>query len=309
MHTDVSKPRIRPVMVGVNGSRSGPALVDLAAAEAARYSAPLLIVHVWPGRYTGAYRGRGAVASRADAQRLLDLLTSRARLAAPRLRVRAELLDGNAANLLTETSARAQLLVVGHRDEAYGRPAWGSTTAYLSFHSACPTLVYSGSVPADGPVVVTTSARPEGDGTLGYAFERASLVGAPLVAVHMWTRPGAEDGPPVAVPKGAYAEERAAAEQSLSAALGKWVARFPDVTVEQLIVNDFDIAFTVERALRRGRLLVAGIGRGGSFAELLCSARQSHAGLRANSPIVLVPPGWSGRDEDTSVASARVARS
>ncbi|SNY59111.1 Universal stress protein family protein [Paractinoplanes atraurantiacus] len=280
-------------MVGVNGSRSGPALVDLAAAEAALYRAPLLLVHVWPGRYTGAYRGRGAVPSRADAERLLDLLTSRARLTDPRIRVRTELLDGNAANLLTQASARARLLVVGHRDDAFARPAWGSTTAYLAYHSSCPMMVYRGSVPADGPVVVATSARPEGEGTLAYAFARASLVSAPLVAVHMWMRPGAQEGTPVTVPKGAYAEERAAAERALAETLSAWTARFPAVPVDHLVVNDFDMAFTIERALHRSRLVVAGTGRSGSFAELLCSARQSRAGVRATSPTVLVPPGWS----------------
>ncbi|MFC3742235.1 universal stress protein [Paractinoplanes deccanensis] len=305
----MSTPRNRPVMVGVNGSRSGPALVDLAAAEAALQRAPLLLVHVWPGRYTGAYRGRGAVPSRADARRLLDLLTSRARLTAPRIRVHTELFDGNAANLLTQASDRARLLVVGHRDDAYSRPAWGSTTAYLAYHSACPLMVYRGTVPADGPVVVAASARPEGDSTLGYAFARASLAHAPLVAVHMWTRPGAEEGTPVAVPAGAYAEERAAAERALTEALTGWTERFPGVAVEPLVVNDFDMAFTIERALRRGRLLIAGTGRSGSFAELLCSARQSRAGARATSPTVLVPPGWSETAGDATAATGRATGS
>ena len=69
-----------------------------------------------------------------------------------------------------------------------------------------------------------------------------------------------------------------------------WVARFPDVPVEPLVVNDFEMAYTIERALRRSRLMVAGIGRSGSFAELLCSAREAYAGARKTSPTVLIPP-------------------
>ncbi|MFI7662294.1 universal stress protein [Micromonospora parva] len=289
MHSDVSNPRNPPVVVAVNGSRIGPVLVDLAAAEAALYRAPLLIVHVWPGRYTGAYRGRGAVASRADAQRLLDLSASRARLVRADTPVTTELFDGGAATLLTETSRSARLLVLGHRDESCARPTWGSTTAYLAHHSACPLMIYRGAAPPQGPVVVAVSARPEGDATLGYAFARAALVDAPLVAMHMWMRPGAEDGIPPAVRPGAYVEEQAAAEKALAEALAGWTARFPDVAVERLVVNDSDMEYTVGRALRRGRLMVAGIGLSGSFAEILCSAREALAGVRRTSPIVLIP--------------------
>ncbi|MFC7530120.1 universal stress protein [Actinoplanes sp. GCM10030250] len=303
MGSDVATPRNRPVMVGVNGSRISPPLVDLAVAEAALYDVPLLIVHVWPGRYSGAYRGRGTVPSRADAQRLLELSAVRARLTAPDVPVSTELLDGGAANLLTQTSGRARLLVLGHRDEVVTRPAWGSTTAYLAHHSACPLLVYRGATPCDGPIVVATSARPEGNATLGYAFARAALVNAPLVAIHMWTRPGAAEGIPLAVPPGAYGEERAGAEKALTAALAGWTERFPGVVVERLVVNDFEMAYTIERALRRGRLMVAGIGRSGSFAELLCSARAASAGVRRTCPTVLVPPSSPMSSHGAATAS------
>jgi hypothetical protein len=230
------------------------------------------------------------VPSRGDAQRLLDLSASRARLTAPVVPVATELFDGGAAHLLTETSRYARLLVLGHRDESYARPTWGSTTAYLAHHSACPLMIYRGTAPSQGPVVVAASARP-GDATLGYAFERAALLRAPLVAMHMWTRPGAEDEIPAAVRPGAYAEQRAAADKALAEALAGWTPRFPGVPVERLVVNDFEMAYTVERALRRGRLMVAGIGLSGSFAELLCSARETCAGVRRTSPIMLIPRG------------------
>jgi hypothetical protein len=110
-----------------------------------------------------------------------------------------------------------------------------------------------------------------------------------LIAIHMWTRPGAADGNPPIVPPGAYADERAVADQALTEVLAGWMARFPDVPVERLVVGDFDMGLTIERALRRGRLIVAGIGQSGSFAELLCSAREARAVVRKTSPTVLVP--------------------
>jgi hypothetical protein len=75
--------------------------------------------------------------------------------------------------------------------------------------------------------------------------------------------------------------------------------RFPDVPVERLVVADLEMAYTIERASRRGRLLVAGIGRGGRFAELLYgSLSPASRGPRSSTcPVVLVPAGWPVGDE------------
>jgi nucleotide-binding universal stress UspA family protein len=292
MNTDAGMYEDRPVVVGVDGSRAAPAIVDLAAVEAARRGAPLVIAHVWPGRYTGSFRGRGTIPARSDAQRLLELSAARVRRDHPRLRVRKHLLDGGAAIQLAEASEHGRLLVVGHRDDVTVRSGWGPTTAYLAHHSACPLFVHRGGHPDSGPVVVATSARPDARATLGYAFSRASLLSARLVAVHMWTRPGAAEGIPPVVAAGAYAAESAVAEKDLDAALTEWRTRFPDVPVERLVVNELDMPYTIEGAMRRGRALVAGIGRSGGFAELLYESWRSAARQRAGCPVLLIPAGW-----------------
>ncbi|NMO57282.1 universal stress protein [Actinoplanes sp. TBRC 11911] len=292
MRNDVSVSEILPVVVGVDGSRTAPAAVDLAAAEAARHGIPLLIVHVWPGQYTGVFRSRGVVPSRADGLRLLEVSAGRARLSAPGLDIRTEMLDGGTASILTRFSERARLLVVGHRDDVITRPSWGSTTAYLAHHSACPLLVHRGVVPSRGPVVVATSARPAGDSTLGYAFAEAELLESRLVAVHMWTRPGAADSAPPVMKPGGYATERGAADNRLAEVLQQWSARFPGVPVDRLVVHDLDMAYTIQRASRRGRLLVAGIGESGRFAELLYGSANRNALHQATCPVALVPGRW-----------------
>jgi nucleotide-binding universal stress UspA family protein len=277
-------------VVGVDGSRSTSGTVDLAVAEAARCAAPLLIVHVWPGRYRGVFRSRESVPSRADGERLLEVTQRRAELAGPAVPVATRLLEGAAATL-TDCSADAGLLVVGHRDDPYARPSWGSTAAYLAHHSQCPLLVNRGAGHS-GPVVVATSARPPGTATLGYAFAEAALLGTRLVAVHMWVRPADADGRAPVVVRGGYADERRAAEAQLTDALAEWSPRYPQVAVDRLVVSDLDLARTVDRASHRGRLLVAGIGRHGRFAELLYGA--GPVGLRGSTcPVALVPAGWS----------------
>jgi nucleotide-binding universal stress UspA family protein len=290
MGSEVSTSRNRPVVVGVDGSRSTPGTVDLAVAEAARCAAPLRIVHVWPGRYRGVYRSREPVPSRADGVRLLEVTRRRAVLAGPGLPIGTELLEGGAAVALTECSTGARLLVVGHRDDQYTRPSWGSTAAYLAHHGECPLLVNRGAG-HDGPVVVASSARPAGAATLGYAFAEAAVLGARLVAVHMWVRPDDPDGRAPAVVRGGHADQRRAAEARLTDALAEWSQRFPQVVVERLVVSDLDLACTIDRASHRGRLVVAGIGRHGRFAELLYGT--GPVGPRGSTcPVALVPAGW-----------------
>lgn len=304
MSSEVSAPQSGPVVVGVDGSRTTPATLDLAVHEAVRHRAALLVLHVWPGRYTGVFRSRGVVPSPADGRRLLRVAAQRARLAGPELPISTELVDGGAATVLTQYSAQGRLLVVGSRDDVPARTSWGSTAAYLAHHSQCPLLVHRGVITHDGPVVVAASARPSGAATLGYAFREAALRGTRLVVIHMWTRPGAAEGvAPVVVP-GGYAGERAAAEHALAEALASWTTRFPEVAVDRLVVPDLDIAYTVARASRRGQLLVAGIGRRGRFAELLYGSpfARPAAMRQAVCPAALVPAGWP-------VADPAVARS
>jgi nucleotide-binding universal stress UspA family protein len=299
MSTDTAPSQVRPIVVGVDGSRTAPGIVDIAAAEAVRHRSALRIVHVWPGRYTGAFRSRGVVPSQADGRRLLEIAERRARRSGPDLTIGTEFLEGGAAQVLTHCSERSGLLVAGHRDDLPMRPRWGSTAAYLAHHSECPLLVHRGAQGGDGPVVVAASARPAGAATLGYAFAEAALQGVPLVAVHMWTRPGAAEGFAPVIAAGGYATERAAAEEALSEALAVWCARFPEVRVDRLVVHDLDMAYTIARASRRGRLLVAGIGRHGRFAELLYGSLGAGPGgsRQATGPVVLVPAGWVVGDE------------
>ncbi|GIF22558.1 nucleotide-binding universal stress UspA family protein [Actinoplanes tereljensis] len=293
MGSEAISPRIRPVVVGVDGSRSTTATIDLAVTEAIRHGVPLRIVHVWPGRYTGVFRGRTAVPTPADAKRLLEVTARRAELAAPDLPVTTELRTGGAANVLAQCSQEAELLVVGHRDNPFTRPSWGSTAAYLAHHSASPLMVNRG-IAHDGPVVVASSARRSGSATLGYAFAEAALRGARLVAVHMWARPGGVDGAVPVIRAGGFAGERAEAGERLRAALEPWSGQFPDVEVEQLLVSDLDLPYTIERASVRSRLLVAGIGQTGRFSELLYGGvGPAPVGLRSpTSPALLVPAGW-----------------
>jgi hypothetical protein len=82
---------------------------------------------------------------------------------------------------------------------------------------------------------------------------------AVLVAVHVWT---VDDAAGTAL---RIAQQ--AAERSLAGALGLWRRAYPQVEVDRLLLRAVDVAYALERASGRGRMLVAGTGRNGRCAR------------------------------------------
>ena len=294
MHNDVSDPQQLPVVVAIDQAREHLAIVDLGVEEATRRQASLAIVHVWPSRYSATTRTRSPIPTEADSRHLLELAARRARHQAPRLRVSTELLSGRASTVLTERSAAARLLVVGHRDEALTQPSWGSTATYLAHQSVCPLLVHRGTAPRRGPVVLAASGQQRSTSTVACAYEEADRYGSHLVALHV-VEPAAD---------GDLAAGRAQADRQLAEALAGWAWTYPDVVVERLVVQDLDVGYTLQRAARRSRLLVAGMGRTGRFAELVYGSLGIAAMRGAVCPVLLVPPGWRVRPADDTAGSA-----
>ena len=285
------------MLVAVDGSRNGLSIVDLGVAEAVRHRSPLLIVHVWPGQYLGPFRGRGTVTGIEDGRRLLDLAARRAAHLAPQLDVAVDFAQGSAFGTITDRSAAALMLVIGHRDGVLTRPSWGSTAAYLAHHSACPLLVHRGGLPGGGPVGVAVSGRPSASVTI--AVEEAALRGVRLVAVHAWRRP--DDAAVTSrIPPTALRES----EKRLSVALAPAVSGHPDVPVEEVVVSGTDIAYTAQRAGHRCQLLVAGMGATGRVAELLYGSLDHSSARQAPCPVLLVPPGWQPRARGLSVTGS-----
>jgi nucleotide-binding universal stress UspA family protein len=273
MRSVVSVEEELPVVVGVDDVPDGLHVIDVAAAEAAYRGVPLEIVHAWPGRPAGPARQRYVRPDPADGHHLLELAVRRAGLAMPGLRVSTVLADDSAAEALTVRTRQACLLVLGHRDEPGIGHGWGMTAAYVAHHSACPLLVCLGPSPGNGPVAVATSGRYTA--TVGSAFDAAVRAGCPLVAVHVRTP-----------------DETGADQQRSTMALARWSEVWPEVAVEQLVISEPEIAYTLERASRRSRLLVAGRGRKGWITELLYSVNRFSTAGRRMCPVLLIPPGW-----------------
>lgn len=262
------------VVVGVDGMPTDLETVDAAADEAARRGVALEVVHAWPGRHGAAPRRATVRGSLIEGRHLLELVVRRVRHTYATLPVRTELVDESAAEALIQRSQRAGLVVIRHRDESGLGHGWGSTAAYLAHHCACPLLVFRGMSPERGPIVVAASGRHSS--TVSCAYAAAARAGCPLVLVHV-TEPGEHgSGDPLAEVAGDSARS------------------WPDVPVERLSISEAEIAYTAERASRRGRMLVAGRGRKGWLVEQLYSVATVTTGGHRLCPVLLLPPGWSG---------------
>ncbi|GIF12871.1 universal stress protein [Actinoplanes teichomyceticus] len=297
----------RTVVAGIDGTTHSPAIVELAAAEATRRSARLLIVHAWPGHYRGRFRLPGPHPGPAEGGRVLALAAQHAATGRPGLTVQTRLCAGDPADALIDCSRNAEMLVIGHRDGKFGRPDWGTTARLLARACPGPLLVHRGQVPERGPVVLGVSGRPA-EAAVGYAFAQAALTGAHLVVVHA-RQPSPDRWARHPFPVRADGDGAEQVPEPLAAALVEWSGRFPRVTVERLVIPDVDVPYTLARASRRARLLVAGTGGRGRLGDLIgvpAGRPERRPGL---CPVLLVPADRPVRLPDAvRPAEARLTR-
>jgi hypothetical protein len=131
--------------------------------------------------------------------------------------------------------------------------------------------------------VVGVAAVAGSGPVLGFAFEEASLRGAPLLAVHVWSRPA--DVRP-ALPAYDYERARDHAERMLGEAVDAWSEKFPDVQVCWTAKHSLDVAAALGATAHPAQLLVVGrMPHGGAIrpvpAELI---------RRAVCPVAVIPP-------------------
>lgn len=243
-----------PVVVGVDRSGINLSAVDLAAEEAAARVTPLVLVHGHPA-------GDPRTAAEHD---VLDLAVSRVLADHPWLAVTAKLLLGDPVRVLVAQSARASLLVVGHRravrparsagsaagpvpGSAAGPTAGsvaGSVAAQVMRLSRCPVIAHlpEPSPPRTErahPVLLGVTRRREADSVVEFAFEEAALRGAALCAVYVC---------PV----------RGGTARALDDALEAWSAKYPQVPVACRAWPGYDVVRALCDESREAQLVVVG---------------------------------------------------
>ncbi|NYV77958.1 universal stress protein [Streptomyces sp. UH6] len=286
-----------PVIVGVDGSPSGFAAVDVAADEAHLRGVPLRIVHAFgnrPSRMPGVtpppeMTGRGlaglvhGVPSEAE---------QRAHARVPGLEVTRSVVSGEPLEVLTIESRSAALAVVGSRGlSGFSSLLLGSTAVQLAAHGQCPLMVVRGRSSPAGPVLLAVDGSEAGEAAVAFAFAEAALRGAPLVAMHVWNTRSerALDDDPLDPLRIVVDVNRLQEEQRrlLDETLARHRAAHPDVVVEPRLVRS-RIRPALLEASGEARLTVVGArGRGGFQGMLLGSVSQALL-HHADCPVVVV---------------------
>ncbi|MDG4770154.1 universal stress protein [Solwaraspora sp. WMMD792] len=139
--------RSGPVIVGVDGSELSAQAVEFAAEAADLRGTELLAVHTWthpPSIGPGDMQPLvyDAAALQAEEEALLAESVAGVRERHPDLTVRQLSVQGRATKVLTEESARGQLLVVGARGRGgFTGLLLGSVSNALLYRSQCPLVV------------------------------------------------------------------------------------------------------------------------------------------------------------------------
>ncbi|MEV7796968.1 universal stress protein [Streptomyces sp. NPDC087512] len=291
------------VVVGVDGSVSSLAAVEVAAQAARSRGAGLRVVHafLWPAMHVPLGPSplgppEGGIRNMVD--RLVAEAVERARTAAPEVDVTHAVVTGEPLSVLEGQSRAAELVVVGSRGMGgFVGLLVGSTAVHLAAHGDCPVLVVREAGDVSGPVVVGVDGSAAGERAVEFAFAEAELRGAPLVAVHAWTAwnmplsAPQDASEPFASPPGALSREE---ERLLSEVLAGHRERYPDVVVEHKVVHGGAREALIE-ASRSARLLVVGArGRGGFSGLLLGSVSQALL-HHAHCPVAVVRGAGASR--------------
>ena len=117
---------------------------------------------------------------------------------------------------------------------ALRRGLLGSVSTGLIHHAHCPVAVIHDKVPSSmQPVLVGIDGSPASELATAIAFDEASWRGVDLVALHTWSDAEVSD-----VPSLEWSDQQAAAEEPLAERITGWQDRYPDVSVEGVVVWD-----------------------------------------------------------------------
>lgn len=284
------------VVVGVDGSAHGRRALRFALAEAALRGARVDVVSSWavpPLAATGVgmipafdllRAGLGDSARQVIAGDLAD-----ATEAAAGLEIERHVAQGDAAGVLVETAAGAELLVVGSRGRGgVTGTVLGSVSRACLHHAPCPVAVVHDAGPTErSRIVVGVDGSPGASAALGWAYAEAQLRDVGVYAVCAYDEPWAIAAAGVSS-AAAVAELRTALAVDAEAALeAAWAAAPESVGVTGEATRSAAGPALVAASDGSALLVVGSRGRGG-FKSLLLGSVSQHCATHARGVVVVV---------------------
>ncbi|OBG91755.1 universal stress protein UspA [Mycobacterium sp. E3251] len=288
----------RGVVVAVDGSQASNAAAIWAAHEAAMRKIPLTVVHAvttptatWP---PVPYPESLAVRLEDEGKKAIMHAIKLAEEALPaerKVTIQRELVYSSPALALINMSGEADMIVVGTAGRGLlARSVLGSVSATVVRHAHCPVAVIHGDELPDmrnAPVVVGVDGSPASELAIEIAFDEASRRGVELTALHAWSDITISE-----LPEADWSSLEAEAHRNLAENLAGWQERYPDVTVQRLVVRDEPARQLADKSETAQLLVVGSHGRGGLTGVLLGSV--SNAVLHSvRTPVIVARPGAS----------------
>lgn len=298
-------PNARPrlgIVVGVDGSPSSAVAVRWAAREATMRNVPLTLVHALARPGAGApvlgthpvqLPPEPAEQPEQHARHLLSRATKVAEngaLGEKRPQINTEVVVSSPAAALVEQSKSVEMVVVGSRGQnTWRRAVVGSVSTALVHHAHCPVAVIHDDLTpphqrTNWPVLVGVDGSPASELAIAIAFDEASWRACELLALHAWNDVDLSHIPRME----RWSEQTiyAAAKEALAQRLAGWQERYPDVTVDRLVVWDQPARHLLDSSQSAQLVVVGSRGRGGFTGMLLGSV--STAVVHAASVPVIV---------------------
>jgi nucleotide-binding universal stress UspA family protein len=281
----------RPVVVGVDGSEGSLDAVRWAARYASEPGWPLRLVHattatdatgsvdpVMPRPFGVASIGPHRPGRPGD--RLLATALTEAARCTPQLQISVRTASDIPVAALVDASSEARLLVVGSNDRGRWVTLFDSVASRVVAAAHSPVVVVRGDVNPAGPVVVAVDDSEGCEPALRFAFLEAARRRREVVAVHAWQTPLVPAGTglrsaAVATSHVAEGNVTMAAWRSLTDTVAPWRAAFPEVAVQERLLQGPPDEVVAGETSGAALAVVGSRGRGPLAGLLLGSTSQA----------------------------------
>jgi len=283
------------IVVAVDGSPASDAATCWAARNAALRNVPLTVVSVvttptatfppvpYPDSLGVRLEDQGRKVA-ADAVKIAEdaMPTDR------KVAVKSEVVFSTPAQALVKMSDEAEMIVVGSSGKGtLARGLLGSVSSSVVRQANCPVAVIRDEDllmpdPQHAPVLVGIDGSPASELATEIAFDQASRRGVELIALHAWSDVCASGLP-------GWEWSAPGSESSFADSLAHWQERYPNVTVQRVVVCDEPARQLIEKS-ESAQLVVVGSHGRGAFDRMVLGSVSNRVLHSVRIPVIVARP-------------------